>query len=244
MGQRGLCLRGWDSSRYARVLLDVVALVVAAWLVALAAASNAQAHSTVCYRSASEEDHCYALSRWYPTSGYAAEGSLVKIDTITDGLPGWAEGDFFNNEMWVVFHGGHWAETGSRAKKRRKGFAFSGRVIMQKATKKGVAGLSERELVRVRGRLVKFASGNPVSPSTQQTRMSSTPRRCRSFRTASRNLAPLSRMPEGRRIAPAVVLEALQRAPATVAHDGRRGSARSAAEGLARRTLLALTIGQ
>jgi hypothetical protein len=87
----------------------------------LAAASGAQAHSTICYRSASEETHCYAKSYWWPTPGYFAEGALVKIDTITGGLPGWEEGDFYTNEMWVNFREHHWAETGQAAEGSEEG---------------------------------------------------------------------------------------------------------------------------
>ena len=40
------------------------------------------------------------------------------------------------------------------------------------------------------GKTASIASGNPVRPSTQATRTSSTPRWCRSLRTASQNFAP------------------------------------------------------
>src|ERR1700689_5803182 len=78
-----------------------VAVVVAAGLLSLAAAVSAEAHTTVCKLSPAENEHCYAYAQWAPGGGWVAEGSLVKIETITDYLPGWAENDFFTNEMWV-----------------------------------------------------------------------------------------------------------------------------------------------
>ena len=42
----------------------------------------------------------------------------------------------------------------------------------------------------VLGKIASIASGNPLSPSTQQIRMSRTPRCLRSVRTCIQNLAP------------------------------------------------------
>ncbi len=55
--------------------------------------------------------HCYALSDWNMTNGFAAEGAQVKVDTISDSIP--SGGEFFDNEIWVSFDGfKHWVESG------------------------------------------------------------------------------------------------------------------------------------
>lgn len=91
-----------------------VAVVVAAGLLVLAAAASAGAHTTVCrINPEGGTGHCYALAVWHPEAGWAAEGSELKIDVITDDLPGAAEGDYFSDEMWIGFDSeAHWAETG------------------------------------------------------------------------------------------------------------------------------------
>src|ERR1700691_3441603 len=88
--------------------------VVASFVVMLVAASSAQAHTTVCHINPEDgTGHCYALAVWHPEDGWFAEGAELKIDTITDYLPGAAEGDYFTNETWVGFHHEQWwTETG------------------------------------------------------------------------------------------------------------------------------------
>jgi hypothetical protein len=84
---------------------------------ALACAPSAFAHSKVCGISVSPvNEHCYALSEWEMTNGEEVEGESIKIDTISNRLPGAPEGDYLTNEVWVGFDGGkHWIESGQIA---------------------------------------------------------------------------------------------------------------------------------
>lgn len=88
-------------------------LIRLAFIAAVVATSLAAVDAPGASASCTTSSHCYALSRWQMTNGFAAEGESIKVDTITDVLPGWASGNFFTNEVWVGFDGEkHWVESG------------------------------------------------------------------------------------------------------------------------------------
>jgi hypothetical protein len=67
-----------------------------------------------------EGHHCYAATEWYMrVTGGAVEGSIDNVDTTAMYVPGWAEGDFVNQEGWTEFPGTvapngleYWVESG------------------------------------------------------------------------------------------------------------------------------------
>ncbi len=66
--------------------------------------------------SQAEGHHCYALATWYMTGGEKVEGTLAIQDTTAMNVPGWASGDFVDDEEWTSFQpSGYWVEAGNTA---------------------------------------------------------------------------------------------------------------------------------
>ena len=60
--------------------------------------------------------HCYALAYWEMTGSERVEGTLAYQDTEAMNVPGWASGDFVDNEEWASFRStGYWIEAGQTA---------------------------------------------------------------------------------------------------------------------------------
>jgi hypothetical protein len=60
--------------------------------------------------------HCYAIAEWEMTGVEKVEGTLAYQYTTTMNVPGWATGDFVDNEEWAAFlPSGYWIEVGQTA---------------------------------------------------------------------------------------------------------------------------------
>lgn len=60
--------------------------------------------------------HCYAIAYWPMTGGEQVEGTLAYQYTESMNVPGWANGDFVDNEEWASFReSGYWIEAGQTA---------------------------------------------------------------------------------------------------------------------------------
>jgi hypothetical protein len=60
--------------------------------------------------------HCYAIAEWEMRGAEQVEGTLAYQDTTNMNVPGWASGDFVDNEEWAVFlPSGYWIEAGQEA---------------------------------------------------------------------------------------------------------------------------------
>lgn len=62
-----------------------------------------------------EGHHCYAIAEWYmPYTGGKVEGAIDIVNTTWMDVPGWAEGDFVDQEGWTDFPGtNYWVESGA-----------------------------------------------------------------------------------------------------------------------------------
>lgn len=66
--------------------------------------------------SAADNNHCYAIAEWnLKNPPEEAKGGVAYMTTDSIDAPGWASGDFVDNEMWVSFPGGNWLESGQTA---------------------------------------------------------------------------------------------------------------------------------
>jgi hypothetical protein len=70
--------------------------------------------------SQGENHHCYAVAGWYmPTTGGGGEeveGAIDDVLPTTMDVPGWASGDFVDQEGWTSFPStGYWVESGATA---------------------------------------------------------------------------------------------------------------------------------
>jgi hypothetical protein len=64
----------------------------------------------------SQVRHCYSIAEWYMTGGEKVEGTLDIEDTTAMNVPGWASGDFVDDEGWTDFlSSGYWVEAGNTA---------------------------------------------------------------------------------------------------------------------------------
>jgi len=60
--------------------------------------------------------HCYALAIWEMSGGERVEGTLAYQNTEAMNVPGWASGDFVDDEEWAAFlASGYWIEAGQTA---------------------------------------------------------------------------------------------------------------------------------
>lgn len=66
--------------------------------------------------SQGEGHHCYAVATWEMSKGEKVEGTETEQYTTAIDVPGWASGDFVDNEEWAVFPPSfHWVEIGQSA---------------------------------------------------------------------------------------------------------------------------------
>jgi hypothetical protein len=62
--------------------------------------------------------HCYSYGEWYmPATGGRVQGTSAVVHSTAMIVPGWASGDFVNQEEWTVFpyKYGTWLESGTKA---------------------------------------------------------------------------------------------------------------------------------
>ncbi|HEX5223781.1 MAG TPA: hypothetical protein VFW29_01500 [Solirubrobacteraceae bacterium] len=88
-------------------LIALTALPPGAW----ASWGHKSDNGEACSRG--ENHHCYSIAEWLMTGGERVEGTLAYQDTTAMNVPGWASGDFVDNEEWAAFQNtGYWIEAG------------------------------------------------------------------------------------------------------------------------------------
>jgi hypothetical protein len=66
--------------------------------------------------SLADNHHCYSLAEWSMGGSEEVEGTETEQKTTNMNVPGYAAGDFVDNEEWASFPGtGHWVEIGQSA---------------------------------------------------------------------------------------------------------------------------------
>jgi hypothetical protein len=95
-----------------------VALACASGLLAILAPSASATWGNKC--SYGEGHHCYAIAEWEMDgngygSGEEVNGVVASMYTTAMVVPLFEQGDFVNNETWMIGPGGGWEETGQAA---------------------------------------------------------------------------------------------------------------------------------
>jgi hypothetical protein len=100
-----------------RKLLLLLCTVSVFLLFAAGAQANFWGPGGTCYLGGNETHHCYAIEEWN-MAGYPREygdGAVLYMDTMSMDVPGWASGDFVDDEIWLVFGANDYLETGQEA---------------------------------------------------------------------------------------------------------------------------------
>jgi hypothetical protein len=92
------------------------AVILAALLPASASASWGKKSDNGEHCSQANPHHCYVLAKWLMEGSEQVEGTLAYQYTTAMNIPGWASGDFVDNEEWAAFEPYyHWVEAGQTA---------------------------------------------------------------------------------------------------------------------------------
>ncbi len=98
------------------ILASLAAVAVIALSPAVAGASWGSKRDNGERCSQGNGHHCYAVAEWEMTGGERVEGTLAYQYTEAMNVPGWAGGDFVDNEEWESFRAsGYWIEAGQEA---------------------------------------------------------------------------------------------------------------------------------
>jgi hypothetical protein len=106
-------------TRRITILAALIAAAIAAASPAAASASWGRKADNGERCSQGNGHHCFALAIWEMTGGEQVEGTLAYQDTESMDVPGWASGDFVDDEEWAAFRAsGYWIEAGQEAGER------------------------------------------------------------------------------------------------------------------------------
>jgi hypothetical protein len=99
-------------------LITLVLGTLTAVMIGFAPTAPAKAATWKCYRSTEENHHCYALAYWHMAgcTKECIQGGVADEVTESMDVPGWASGDFVDNEIWESSKASHgWVESGTTA---------------------------------------------------------------------------------------------------------------------------------
>lgn len=94
----------------------IAAVALAAMLPATASASWGKKSDDGGHCGQADGHHCYAIVAWEMHGAEQVEGTLAYQYTTAMNVPGWASGDFVDNEEWAAMQAsGNWVEAGQTA---------------------------------------------------------------------------------------------------------------------------------
>lgn len=99
-------------------LIVLFVSILTATIVGFASTAPAKAATWKCYRNSEETHHCYALAEWDMVGcpRECIQGGVADIVTESMDVPGWASGDFVDDEMWETSKSSEgWVESGTTA---------------------------------------------------------------------------------------------------------------------------------